>query len=304
MGILQRDSDRHLQRMVHDTLAGRSPEALVALTSPRASFRHASFLWIGHAWEVRDLGSRNGTVVNGVPVPPGQAVPLRRDSVIELGESTERWTLVDDTPPVPTARALDGSALVFAEDGYLLLPSADAPTLSVYDHPSLGWLVESDDGQLEAAKHGQTLTCPGGAWRLHLASSMATLTVGERPRFLAQATLRFTVSADEEHVQVDAIWPDGTRTLPPSVHWYTVLLLARARHADAVAGEIPEREQGWRHRDDLCRDLRTTPNKLNVDVHRLRRMLARGGIADGATLLERRPSSMQIRLGVGRIELG
>ena len=40
------------------------------------SSQHASIRWVGDGWELKDLGSRNGTAVDGVPVPSGQVVKL------------------------------------------------------------------------------------------------------------------------------------------------------------------------------------------------------------------------------------
>ncbi len=303
MAQLRRDSDGHLQPLAHDALMGRSPEALVVLSSPRASSRHASLHWSGDSWEIRDLGSRNGTAVDGVRVPPGEPRTLAPGAVLELGSTQERWVLVDVSPPQLAARKLGSAELRVEEDGYLQLPSAEAPSHTVFEHPSLGWIVETEDGGLDAARHGQVLSTSDGAWTLHLSDTAATQATQDRPRLLSEATLRFTVSPDEEHVDVEAIWADATLALAPSVHWYTVLLLARARVEDAADPSAPEREHGWRYRDAFCQGLRTSPQKLNVDIHRLRRMLARAGIVDGATLVERRPSSVQIRLGVGAIEL-
>lgn len=49
--------------------------------------------------------------------------------------------------------------------------------------------------------------------------------------------LRFFVSANEENVDVEIQWPDEVRPLPPSVHWYIALLLARARQAEDGDGD-------------------------------------------------------------------
>ena len=42
--------------------------------------------------------------------------------------------------------------------------------------------------------------------------------------------------------------------------------------------DLPPRERGWMYRDELCRQLKTTVNTLNVNLHRLRGL--RGGLSE------------------------
>jgi len=52
---------------------------------PYISRRHAEIVWMGSAWGIRDLGSTNGTRVNGVPLEGSEVKLLGPDDVIELG---------------------------------------------------------------------------------------------------------------------------------------------------------------------------------------------------------------------------
>jgi hypothetical protein len=52
---------------------------------PYISRRHAEIVWMGAAWGIRDLGSTNGTRVNGVPLEGSEVKLLAPDDVIELG---------------------------------------------------------------------------------------------------------------------------------------------------------------------------------------------------------------------------
>lgn len=61
---------------------GRSPDCDVVLASDSVSRQHAELVAHGDAWSVRDLGSRNGTGVNGVrvngerPLQPGDVLQI------------------------------------------------------------------------------------------------------------------------------------------------------------------------------------------------------------------------------------
>jgi len=47
---------------------GRLPECAIVLSDPNVSRRHAEIRRVGEAVVVTDLGSTNGTRVNGIPV--------------------------------------------------------------------------------------------------------------------------------------------------------------------------------------------------------------------------------------------
>ena len=59
---------------------GRGPESDLVLTNPRVSRRHAQLTWDGEHFVIQDLGSKNGTCVNGdliaAPTPIGDGDTL------------------------------------------------------------------------------------------------------------------------------------------------------------------------------------------------------------------------------------
>jgi pSer/pThr/pTyr-binding forkhead associated (FHA) protein len=61
---------------------GRGREADLSLAEPTISRLHAAIEWDGEAWCVQDLGSTNGTCVNGRRALRAQ---LREGDEIELG---------------------------------------------------------------------------------------------------------------------------------------------------------------------------------------------------------------------------
>jgi pSer/pThr/pTyr-binding forkhead associated (FHA) protein len=66
------------------TVLGRTEDSPVRLDEPEVSYRHAEVRLSGSTWQVRDLGSTNGTTIDGERI--GDAwVPLRDGAVLALG---------------------------------------------------------------------------------------------------------------------------------------------------------------------------------------------------------------------------
>ena len=69
---------------------GRSARAEVVLADSSVSAEHARVFRVGRAWVVTDLGSTNGTQVNGEQVIEKQ---LTDGDMIAIGQNTLRFTL-------------------------------------------------------------------------------------------------------------------------------------------------------------------------------------------------------------------
>ncbi|MBM7502921.1 FhaA domain-containing protein [Agromyces aurantiacus] len=82
------------------TIIGRGSEADVTLDDSGASRRHAEVQWDGSRARVRDLGSTNGTQVNGAPA---KDVVLEPDSVITIGRSRIVFRVLAQAEPSETA---------------------------------------------------------------------------------------------------------------------------------------------------------------------------------------------------------
>ena len=63
---------------------GREKEAVVPLSDSKVSRKHAIIVYKNHRFFVIDLGSTNGTFVNGKKV---EGVPLRSGDMIQFGDS-------------------------------------------------------------------------------------------------------------------------------------------------------------------------------------------------------------------------
>ncbi len=68
---------------------GRLPDCDVTLTDPNVSRRHTEVRSVGASFVVRDLGSTNGTLVNGMRV--GDDTPLNDGDILSVGSTHLRF---------------------------------------------------------------------------------------------------------------------------------------------------------------------------------------------------------------------
>jgi transcriptional regulator with GAF, ATPase, and Fis domain len=115
VAFVKNGAESHLLASGATTVVGRGLDCDVRISSPALSRRHFSVLG-GPAPVVRDLGSANGTALNGVRLPPNAAVPLERGALIEAGGLF--FMLRDDRDPqVPSpVRPSASPASVVIED--------------------------------------------------------------------------------------------------------------------------------------------------------------------------------------------
>lgn len=92
--------------MVGTLLVGRDPVCDISeQTDPLLSRRHAAFSADARDVVVRDLGSRNGILVNGVKMPESK---LRNGDVVQIGHLQVRY--VDEVGPFRDVPAPDNAA--------------------------------------------------------------------------------------------------------------------------------------------------------------------------------------------------
>lgn len=83
---------------------GRNPDNDVVVSDPSVSRHHAMLELVDSAWRLRDLGSRNGTYLNGSRVD--RVVRVQSGDRIEVGDSTFRLgePAPDSRPDLATRR--------------------------------------------------------------------------------------------------------------------------------------------------------------------------------------------------------
>ncbi|APR80506.1 FHA domain protein [Minicystis rosea] len=283
-------------------LVGRSSLAHLRIAELSVSAEHAVLSWNGRGWEVQDLGSRNGTSVDGRDLTPGERAPLSLGGVVAFGSAGGAFRLVDAGPPVVMALPEGGGEPVLGEDGMLALPSGDDPEITVYRDAAAEWILDHE-GAVERVTSGRQVAVGGRRFALYLPELVApTLDAAATPLSLAAVTLAFRVSRDEEHVELSARAGARAVDLGARAHHAVLLALSRARLGDAQAG-LAESSQGWVYQEEVAQALRIDEPHVNVAVYRSRRLLAAVGILGAAGIVERRRATRQIRIGVARIEI-
>jgi hypothetical protein len=257
--------------------------------------------WNGRHWLLRDLGSRNGTFVDGRRIAPGEEHPLRAGEVISFGRVGQMdRELVDDGPPGVMAVPVDGGAPMVMEGDLLAIPSESEPEVSVF-RTAEGWALEHGDATI-LITNLQVFEAAGRTWRFHcpepvLETAAATANPGMNIRHL-QLTL--SVSRDEEFVSLRMA--SGVRSVDMGSrnHNYLLLTLARQRLGD-VANGLPESSCGWVYQDDIVSGADIEGPSINLDVFRIRKQFGALGIPDAAQIIERRPRTRQLRIGTSRV---
>ena len=178
--------------------------------------------------------------------------PLREGDAIGFGNADHRWTLADDSPPVAFAVCLEDGRQISGTASTLGLPDDDDPLTSVV-RTSTGWIAETDqDGR--PVEDRQVIEADG-RWRLNLPLPGSHTTEAASLVHLDAANLRFVVSQDYEHIEIEVAHPAGPYRVPHYAANELLLVLAMARRDD----EGSAAEHGWMHFDDLTASFRLTP---------------------------------------------
>ncbi len=285
-----------------NSVVGRSFACTFRIDDPRASSEHARLAYREGAWSVRDLGSRNGTYLNGQRIEPRGPHALSKGDELSFGTRETIWTLVDASPPVAMARNLSTDEYIAAlTGGMLALPSPEEPLVCVFEDEGGAWILEME-GQSRAAKDGEVLSLGGASFMLHLPVPLAQTADGqERKQGVEGVELRFRVSPNEEAVEVTVVDARGVFPLAPRTHHYTLLTLARARAKDREDPKLLPSQRGWVFVDELCRMLRMDEFRLNTEIYRIRQDMASVGLCNAAALIERRRGSRQLRVVTERV---
>lgn len=301
MAMLRNEATGAVVPLAARVVVGRASTAQLVLADKRVSGEHATLAFAGavSGWEIRDLGSRNGTFVDGARLVPGESWPLAAGARISFGADEPIFTLLEASAPGPVARDPSGT-FCSPVDGLLALPAPEDPQAIVYAEASGRFVMEVGD-ERRPVVDGESVVVGGVAFALSLPGFVEGTATADAGPMLDTATLRFGVSRDEEHVQLSIVHRGRVTPLEPREHGYVLLTLARQRLEDRAE---PASEQGWVERDQLLRMLHLDANGLNVAIYRARGQLAAAGLEGAAGIVEVRRGQRRIGVSPERLEVG
>jgi hypothetical protein len=285
-------------------VVGRSRACELQLESTSVSSLHAEITWDGRIWHLRDLGSRNGTFVEGRRIAAGQPIVLDPGVHIGFGAPSNDYRFTDASPPQLIAFGPDGPAV--AQDDVLCLPTTDDPEVIVMCDASSRWIVEGREGS-RPVDDEEVLVVRGVPYRVRLPGGAAPTRDQHEPPIappdpLDLGALALTVSHDAEHVDGQCTRGGRTYDLESRAHAFLLVELARARLEDQQRAELLESEHGWVHRDDLMHRLGIDdPALLNLWVFRARQQFIPVGL--GGAVIERRQAAGQLRIGLRNLRI-
>jgi hypothetical protein len=296
------DDQNHSYPLGSRVLIGRGPAANLRLRAAAISSEHAALRWTGADWELRDLGSRNGTFVDGARLAPGEPKIVAEGARLGFGAASG-YVLAAAGPPSAHAVPIDAPPgqprWIDAVDGLLALPSAEDPAAVVFESAPGRFVVEVDGGQ-RLVEDGSVVVAAGRSFRLALPLVLEGTAAVDVPT-LDTVELWFGVSRDEETVRVTLVSRGRRISLEAREHAYVLLTLARQRVADRA---LPPSEQGWVDRDRLLKMLNLDANGMNVMIYRARGQLAAAGIEGAAGIVEVRRSARRLGVEPERIRIG
>ncbi len=136
---------------------GRSPDVDITIDNPFVSLRHCQVHRKNNSFYISDLGSKNGTYVNGVPLQGSEEKELKHDDLIGFAidqvtcrfrySTSETVTLkLPGTSPVSGLRVDSGPREIYV-DGVLVTPSPSRKEFDVLEllYKHRGDAVSRDD---------------------------------------------------------------------------------------------------------------------------------------------------------------
>lgn len=302
MAELRRTDGTRSCLLINEHLVGRGPQCALRLSGGYVSAQHALIRWNGHSWEVFDRGSRNGTQLNGSAVEPGRAHRLLKDSVLTFGHADECWKLVDAGEPQIMAMALDTGQALLGTEGIIGLPSSKNPECTLYLDQDGSWKLEQESGDVVAIVDGEVVEVAGRRFRFCCPTASAPAETWSLTRGSGEPTLCFVVSSDEDFVELSLEYPGRSVSLGSRSHNYLLLTLARQRLMDRDA-RVAEASCGWMDKEQLADGFNMTPQQVDGEVFRIRKHFSQHGLPESTTVIERRPRTKQIRVGVRELRI-
>jgi serine phosphatase RsbU (regulator of sigma subunit)/pSer/pThr/pTyr-binding forkhead associated (FHA) protein len=244
------------------TLIGRQPDAAIYLESLAVSRQHARVSCDGGAWFVEDLGSSNGTFVNGARVQA--RTPLTERDMIQIGPYVLSLRAEAEERP-PEADPIIRSQIDVVSSNHTLYTQNPAYKLQVVleiaQHlghtlemgPLLGRLLEHLLRLFPQADRGMVLLCEGDRLVVRAQRSRQAGEQADFPysRTIVQRALRDGVGLLSEDVRVDANLPLSATLVSLNLHSFLCVPLIgwEGRRLGVIQLDCLRPGQTFKHED-------------------------------------------------------
>lgn len=310
MGILLHVASGTRYRLNALTSIGRRERCDIPVQTPYASNHHAELRWSGARWELRDMGSSNGTFLGQRRLTAEDRLMLKPGVQVAFGDPDDPFELIDGAPPSAWAVNADGEVRE-AEGGVLELPDPDHPLFQIFENAVGRWQIASSQGT-RLLSPDETLDVGDTTWTVRIPTlSQATLQRGDGQVKLRDVMVRFHERAGDR-VEI-AILRRGALVgdLGHRNHHELLLRLAEERFEDEANPEVAGSDRGWVYVDELIdrlglhRESQRPRNLVDQYVSRSRKAFIKAGVVDGGEVIRRRVTAAegQIRLEVGAIDI-
>lgn len=288
------------------TSIGRHSRSDIVLGDSSVSNLHATLSWSeAGCWELRDAGSANGTHVDGVRLVPGERARILVGARLSFGNTN--LEMLDGAPPAPVLRRDEPQLELRAQSGMFDLTPHHSCPATVVEHVDGDWWLETGE-RSELLRDGDVFALGNAQWRLHAASGVAATEQHGAEDPLAGAPLggaQLELYAPPALETAELVIRVGEKVIRS--HGRRERLLAKLvefRLMDQQDPRIHPAEHGWVYADDLCTwlDLESL-ERVNVDVYRIRKHLIRSGVPNGASVVQRRRGTRQLRVGTPNVSL-
>ncbi len=166
---------------------GRAPESDVPLAEPFVSARHGLLQFDDGGVVYADLGSRNGTALDGAPLAPDAPARVGPDSDLRIGPL--RLSVSLGAPRSDASEAVPQGALTALMERLARVPELDAAEVAARRlHPGLA--LGRFELVREIGRGGLGIVFEAQDTRLHRRVALKALPPGERPLRLGEASLQ------------------------------------------------------------------------------------------------------------------
>lgn len=306
MGRLRPRDSAASYELEAETSIGRASGASLRLAASHVSLQHASLRWTERGqWELRDLQSKNGTIVNGQRVVAGAPVKLELGFEIAFGSPSDVFVVEDVSPPrAMLVRVGEGRQSIMLHDALIGLPSPEEPSVSLFRDESGQWFIESSE-RVRRLDDGDLISIGAEHWRCCFPKTpdeTAALASVAGSFALAELELRLGVSPDEAAVELTLHAKGRDVRLGQKACHSVLLVLARCREGHDWPPAVGV-DDGWISVAALLDLLRVSEQRLNVDIFRIRQALKAAGVIDAVGIIERDAQQRRVRLGTRNVVL-